>query len=162
MKCAFRKASERSVIRAPPPHSPGNPRMNPQEGARLKNSWTAGRPQDHGEGLFCIEDGGGNVTWSPQRLSGYLEDAFLTKNTVVTSFVNCIHGEIEYNPGDGRCGAGKFVAAPESSNKSSGKEPGCEGSSLSKDAHTSLSSSSSWGTPGPAERRSLPSVINTH
>ncbi|XP_078790568.1 uncharacterized protein LOC111947866 isoform X5 [Oryzias latipes] len=109
--------SERSVIRAPPPHSPGNPRMNPQEGARLKNSWTAGRPQHHGEGLFCIEDGGGNVTWSPQRLSGYFEDAFLTKNTVETSFVNCIHG----NPGDGRCGAGKFVAAPESSNKSSGK-----------------------------------------
>ncbi|XP_078790565.1 uncharacterized protein LOC111947866 isoform X2 [Oryzias latipes] len=172
--------SERSVIRAPPPHSPGNPRMNPQEGARLKNSWTAGRPQHHGEGLFCIEDGGGNVTWSPQRrvsylettctnsswtdflltlrwrgcqvhlfqgpacspsmlavavdgtckmycfesqlgLSGYFEDAFLTKNTVETSFVNCIHGAIEHNPGDGRCGAGKFVAAPESSNKSSGK-----------------------------------------
>ncbi|XP_078799400.1 uncharacterized protein LOC144990236 [Oryzias latipes] len=60
--------SERSVIRAPPPHSPGNPRMNPQEGARLKNSWTAGRQQDHGEGLLCIEDGGGNVTWSPQRI----------------------------------------------------------------------------------------------
>ncbi|XP_078798736.1 uncharacterized protein LOC111947985 isoform X2 [Oryzias latipes] len=113
MKCAFRKASERSVIRAPPPHSPGNPRMNPQENARLKNSWTAGRPQDHGEGLFCIEDGGGNVTWSPQRI---LE-----------------MGDVE-------------------------QEPGCEGSSLSKDAHTSLSSSSSWGTPGPAERRSLPSV----
>ncbi|XP_078805927.1 uncharacterized protein LOC144993898 isoform X3 [Oryzias latipes] len=111
--------------------------MNPQEGARLKNSWTAGRQQDHGEGLFCIEDGGGNVTWSPQRLSGYFEDAFLTKNTVETSFVNCIHGEIENNPGDGRCGA----------------EPDCEGSSLSKDAQTSLSSSSSWGTLGPAERR---------
>ncbi|XP_078805926.1 uncharacterized protein LOC144993898 isoform X2 [Oryzias latipes] len=84
MKCAFRKASERSVIRAPPPHSPGNPRMNPQEGARLKNSWTAGRQQDHGEGLFCIEDGGGNVTWSPQRI---LEMGDVEQNQIVRAAV---------------------------------------------------------------------------
>ncbi|XP_078794118.1 uncharacterized protein LOC144987994 [Oryzias latipes] len=100
--------------------------MNSRNGARLMSSWTAGRPQHHSEGLFCRGRGRGSVTWSPQRLSGCFEDAFLAK--LQTSFVDCIHGAIEHNPGDGRCGAAP-LGGPRGQQRDV-VSPACPGSSL--------------------------------
>ncbi|XP_041825540.1 uncharacterized protein LOC121629810 [Melanotaenia boesemani] len=53
--------------------------------------------------------------------NGFFEGVFLAKDAEVTSFVDYIHGATRHNPGKGRCGAGEWVAARESSNKSASK-----------------------------------------
>ncbi|MEQ2301744.1 hypothetical protein AMECASPLE_039208 [Ameca splendens] len=54
-------------------------------------------------------------------LMDFFEGVFLAKDAEVTSFVDYIHGATQHNPGKGRCGAGEWVAARESSTKSSSK-----------------------------------------